>query len=110
MSAPIRLVLTHCNDLASAERLARQAVEERLAACVNIQRSVRSIYRWQGQIETADEVGLVFKTAADRVASLLEALKRWHPYELPELLVVDTDSVLPAYQDWVISETRQQPA
>lgn len=110
MSVPIRLVLTHCADTATAEQLAERALSARLAACVNIQSSIRSMYHWQGQIESAAEVGLIFKTAADRVDALIQALKSWHPYELPELLVVEPSSAWPPYLDWVINETRQQPA
>src|SRR3546814_9601361 len=57
-------------DRAEAERIGRQMVEERLAACVNILGDAHSIYRWQGQIETATETAALFKTAADRAEPL----------------------------------------
>ena len=52
-------------NLDEAERIGRLMVEERLAACVNIIGAIRSIYRWEGALETADEVAAIFKTTED---------------------------------------------
>ncbi len=101
------LVFSTVPDEATAQRIARTLVEERLAACVSVGASVRSVYRWQGEIETADEVGLTIKTAASRFADLATRLKALHPYELPEIVAVRPDTALPAYAAWVIAQTRQ---
>ena len=61
-----RLVMTTCADRAAAESLGRTLVEERLAACVNVLPGFRSIYRWQGQIEAAEECLLLVKTTRER--------------------------------------------
>lgn len=77
------LVLTNLPDAASAQALATTLVSERLAACVNLLAPCRSIYRWQGAIESAEEVPLLIKTTAERYAALEAAIRVRHPYELP---------------------------
>ncbi|MBS0226472.1 MAG: divalent-cation tolerance protein CutA [Proteobacteria bacterium] len=100
------ICLSTCPDATSADRIATALVEERLAACVNVLPGVRSTYRWQGQIQRDDEVLLVIKTTDDRLAALRERLTALHPYELPELIAVEAASGLPAYLDWIATETR----
>lgn len=99
------LVFTTLPDEASAERLARELVAARLAACVSIQASCRSIYQWQGAVETATEVPLICKTSAVRVSELMARIRDLHPYELPEIVTVRVADGLPAYLDWVTAET-----
>ncbi|MGG6462047.1 divalent-cation tolerance protein CutA [Solilutibacter silvestris] len=95
-----------CPDAASADRIATALVEERLAACVNVLPGVRSTYRWQGQVQRDDEILLVIKTGVDRLDALRERLATLHPYELPELIAVEATGGLPAYLDWIATETR----
>jgi len=104
---PALLVLTNCPDQASAESLANALVERRLAACVNILAPCRSVYRWQGRIESADEVPLLIKTTDERYAELETEIHTRHPYELPEVVVVPIERGLPAYLQWVNDETRR---
>lgn len=99
------LIFTTLPDQASAERIARELVAARLAACVSIHAPCRSIYRWQGAVETATEVPLTCKTSALRVAELSARIKDLHPYELPEIVTVRVADGLPAYLDWVAAET-----
>ena len=100
------LVLTNLPDQASARALATTLVTERLAACVNLLAPCRSIYRWQGAIESAEETPLLIKTTAERYAALEAAIRARHPYELPEIIAVSLVHGLPAYLQWVESETR----
>ena len=100
------LILSTCPDADTAQRLARTLVEERLAACVNLLPGVSSTYRWRGEVEQATEVQLLAKTTADRRVALIARLAELHPYELPEILAVETAEGLPAYLDWVAAETR----
>ena len=102
------LVLTNLPDEASAEALATALVTERLAACVNILAPCRSIYRWQGAIESALEVPLLIKSTAARYAALEEAIRARHPYELPEIVAVPIAHGLPEYLAWVVDETRAE--
>lgn len=84
-----------------AERIGRQMVEERLAACVNILAPVRSIYRWQGAIETADEAAALFKTGRERADALIARISALHSYELPCVVTWPIDKLLAGYAQWV---------
>ena len=88
-----------------AARVARAAVEERLAACANILAPCRSIYRWQGAIEEADEVPVLFKTTAAAADSLLARLASLHSYDVPAAVVWPIERALPAYAEWVAAES-----
>ena len=88
----ILLVLTTLPDQTTAETLASALVESRLAACVNILQPCRSIYRWQGTVETADEVPLLIKTTEARYPALEAAIRARHPYEIPEIIALDRKS------------------
>jgi periplasmic divalent cation tolerance protein len=84
-----------------AERIGRAMVEERLAACVNIIPGVRSIYRWQDAIETADEVAAIFKTTTATVDALVTRIASLHSYDVPCVVVWPIDKLLIGYADWV---------
>jgi periplasmic divalent cation tolerance protein len=96
-----RIVLTTAASLDEARRMGRTLVEERLAACATLAPAVESIYRWQGEIETASEVLLILKTAADQVASLQTRLLQIHSYETPEFLVLPVEWGSPGYLEWL---------
>ena len=88
-------------DAEEAERIGRQVVEERLAACINILGPCRSIYRWQGAIESADEVAAIFKTSAAVADRLITRIAELHSYDVPAITVWPIDKLLGAYGDWV---------
>ena len=88
-----------------AERIGRIAVEERLAACINILGPVRSIYRWQGKVESADEVAAVFKTSNARADALITRIAGLHSYEVPCIATWPIDKILSAYAAWVEDST-----
>jgi len=104
------LVMTNLPDQAAAEKLAQALIEGRLAACVNVLAPCRSIYRWQGKVETATEVPLLIKTAAARYAALEAAIRAAHPYELPEIIAVPIEQGLPDYLAWVVASTTPDAA
>ena len=99
------LVLTNLPDRAAAERLADALIEQRVAACVNILAPCRSVYRWKGAVQRDEEHPMLIKTTAERYAALEQAIRAGHPYELPEIIAVPVERGLPAYLDWVASET-----
>ncbi len=103
------LLLSNVPDRAVASAIAQALVEERLAACVNILGECRSVYRWQGRVEQADEVTLLVKTTRRRHAACRQRLKDLHPYEIPEIVTIAPDAVWPAYAAWAIAETRAPP-
>ena len=99
------LVLTTLPGREAALKLARALVEKRLAACVNILAGCTSIYRWQDNVEQAEEVPLLIKTRAGRYAELEAAIRSLHPYELPEIIAVPVVQGLADYLGWVAEET-----
>lgn len=103
---PVFICLCSCPDRTAAQSIADTLVAERLAACVNVVPGMRSVYRWQGAIEHADEVLLVIKTVRERLDALTARITALHPSELPELLAVEVAGGLAAYLDWVADQTR----
>lgn len=99
------LVISSFPDAESAGKMAAALIETRLAACVNILQPCRSVYRWQGKTETAQEVPLFIKTTASCYTRVEAAIRQGHPYELPEIIAVPITAGLPAYLDWVAAET-----
>lgn len=99
------LVITSLPDREAARRLAGRLVEERLAACVNILAPCESVYRWQGQIETAQEITLLIKTLRAHYGKVEKTIRQCHPYELPEIIAVPISAGLPAYLEWLAAET-----
>ena len=91
---------------AVAEQLARVLLEERLVACVNVLPAVRSLYRWQGRVEDAEELLLVMKTAHDRYDALEARVRALHPYDVCEVLAIDAAAGSAPYLAWVLAETR----
>ena len=83
-----------------AETCAALLVDRRLAACVQVEGPVQSTYRWQGAIERAEEFRCTVKTTAVRAAACIDAIRRGHPYQNPELLVAEV-AAGPAYAAWV---------
>src|SRR5262245_53663174 len=81
-------------------------VEERLAACGNVLPPVQSIYRWEGALQQESEHQLVVKTTAARLEPLQARLRTLHPYDVPELLVIEVSAAAASYLDWVVAGTR----
>ena len=97
----IRIVLTTAAHRDEAERIARTLVEQRLAACVNLIEGVRSIYHWQGAVESSAEVLLVIKTSYEKLAALEIAIGQLHSYSVPEFLVLSAEGGSKAYLAWI---------
>lgn len=106
MPLPVVLMLTTVSDTDSAQKLAQGALEQRLAACVTELGAARSRYRWKGQIETSDEIQLLFKTSAVRARELEQFILANHPYETPELLSWQADASND-YARWIETETHR---
>ena len=84
-----------------AERIGRTVVEERLAACINILAPVRSIYRWKGAIETAQEVAAILKTSDTMVDALITRIAALHSYDVPCIVSWPVEKILASYAAWV---------
>jgi len=101
----IIIILTNLPDRASALKLAGQLVEQRLAACVNVLAECSSVYRWEGKIKSATEVPVLIKSRAQRYDEVEAAIRRLHPYELPEIVAVPVRRGLEEYLEWVAGDT-----
>jgi periplasmic divalent cation tolerance protein len=99
------LVFTNLPDRAAAERLADALIGARLAACINILAPCRSVYRWKDAVQRDEEHPVLIKTTEARYVELEQAIRANHPYELPEIIAVPIERGLPAYLDWLGSET-----
>jgi periplasmic divalent cation tolerance protein len=84
-----------------ARQIATQLVERRLAACVNLLPGVHSIYRWQGKIETGDEVAALIKTTPELYGTLEDNLKQLHPYDVPEIIALPVERAHVLYAQFV---------
>ena len=100
------VILCTCPDAGTAERLGRTLVEESLVACVNVVPGLRSIYRWNEAVQTADEVLMILKTTAGRLAAASERLAALHPYEVPEVVALPIADGHHPYLAWVAAATR----
>jgi periplasmic divalent cation tolerance protein len=98
----VRIVLTTIDNADAAARLARTLVELRLAACVNLV-DTASVYRWQGKVESAEEILLVIKTSTERISELKDRLPQLHPYDVPELIVLPVTDGAASYLAWVLA-------
>ncbi len=101
------LVIVTAPDRQTAEALADRLLKTRLAACVNIVPGLRSLYWWQGEIESADEVLMLVKARRRDVAALTEAVQDAHPYDVPEVIALEIVGGSADYLDWVEAETER---
>ena len=101
----IRLVFTTLPDAEMAGKVARNLVEQRLAACVNVLAACSSVYRWQGDVHEDEEIPLIIKTTAELYPALETYLRQQHPYALPEIVALDVAQGLPEYLHWVAEST-----
>jgi periplasmic divalent cation tolerance protein len=102
-----QVVLVSCGKIFEARRIARAAVENKLAACVNILLSpVESVYRWKGSVETAREYLLVMKTVAERLPELQRLVKRLHSYGVPEFIVLPIVDGSREYLGWLVQSVK----
>jgi periplasmic divalent cation tolerance protein len=92
-------------DMAEADRIAEALVGERLAACVNILGAVRSVYRWQGAIERADEIAMIAKTTEALFERLAARVRTLHSYDTPAIVAWPIVAGDAAYLDWIAAET-----
>jgi len=88
-----------------AEKVGKQLVEQRLAACVNILAGMTSIYRWEGRIARDAEVVMIIKTRQSLAEPVIAAVKEQHPYTNPALLVVPVEGGSGDYLAWLLKET-----
>ena len=98
------LVMTTVDSTGLAASIATALVEQRLAACVQ-EMPVRSHYRWEGNVQNDVETLLFVKTSPQSAAAAMDAIRKLHPYDVPEIITLPVTGGLPAYLDWISAET-----
>ena len=101
MASEYQIILSSCPDQESADQLASAIIEQGEAACVSIVPGIRSLYRWQGKIESSQEQLLLIKTRKSHYNSLQQLICTLHPYELPEIVAVPIEAGLNEYLSWI---------
>lgn len=86
-------------------RLVRLLVEERLVACGSVGQGVTSVFRWEGEVQEEREHLLVLKSEKSRIPELLKRIPEHHPYEVPEVLVLEVEEGHVPYLEWIAAET-----
>ena len=102
-------VLMTAPGIAEAEEVVRRLVEERLTACGNILPGAVSIYQWEGEVHRDEESVVILKTVRDLLPRMLQRAEQLHPYDVPELLVLDVVDGAGAYLEWVRRECSAEP-
>ncbi|MEX2312819.1 MAG: divalent-cation tolerance protein CutA [Nitrosopumilaceae archaeon] len=100
---PVIIVSTY-PDKKTVTKTANELVKKRLVACVNISK-ISSIYSWKGKIENTSEFLVLFKTTQKNKNALKKAIKKTHPYDIPEIAEIDIISINQPYLKWLIEST-----
>jgi periplasmic divalent cation tolerance protein len=95
------VLVTTCESVAEADKIASALVENRLAACVNILPGVSSVYRWKGTVERVSEIILLIKTSQPLLAQVQAEIERLHSYELPEVIALQIVDGSERYLEWL---------
>ena len=95
------MVFCTCETQEQAGTIAKNLVEGRLAACVNILPPLQSIYRWKGAIERADEILLLIKTTEAAFPAVRDRIRELHSYETPEIVGIPISNADDDYLDWL---------
>lgn len=100
----VALVYTLFGSEEAAQRIARQIVEERLAACANILGGATSIYEWNGVLEMSAEVPVLFKTVPSRRDALMARIADLHDYDVPAILALPVEAAETAFAKWIADQ------
>jgi len=101
-----KLILTTTGSKEEAERIAHTLVQERWAACVNILGPMRSVYRWEGNVDSAEEFLLLIKTTASAAAQVQARVRELHSFELPEIVEVNVEGGSATYLKWIADSVK----
>lgn len=100
-----QLAISTVSNAEEARQIGTALVKMQLAACVNVLPAVHSIYRWEGKVESADEVMLLIKTTTANLRTVEAELKAMHPYELMEFIALPIKAGSSAYLAWLSAST-----
>lgn len=101
-----RLILSTVPNQKTGAKIAKALVRDKFCACVNVIPKLSSFYWWKGKIESSNETLLLIKTTQSKVAALIRALKKIHPYETPEIISLEIKEGWKGYLDWIASSVK----
>jgi len=101
-----KLVISTAGSKEEASKIAGFLVEEQMAACVNIVGPIESVYRWQGQVDNAQEFLLLIKTTSARSGAVIQRIRELHSYELPEAIELSIEGGSADYLKWIAESVR----
>ncbi len=104
-SQNLALLYTTFKDNEQAEKLTKVLLEKKLIACANFF-DIKSLYRWEGEIASQNEVGCLLKTSSSQSDALKTYLLTHHPYDVPCLINLHHSNFNPAFLSWVVAETQ----
>jgi periplasmic divalent cation tolerance protein len=99
--------ITTTDSQEEAAKLARLAVERRVAACAQVAGPITSTYWWKGAVETASEWQVLFKLPGERYETFQEVIRSAHSYDVPEIIAMPIAAGNPAYLEWITAETSE---
>jgi len=99
------IIFVTCPDGKTAEKLGEILLKKRLAACINVIYTIKSLYWWKKKIEKNHEVLMIIKTREKLVDDLIKTVKKLHPYETPEIIAIPIKKGLKNYLEWIKKET-----
>ena len=97
-------------SMAEAETIAHVLVEERLTACVNLLPGCRSVFHWEGEIQTEHEVFMIAKTRQEAVDAVIQRVRELHSYDEPEVIALSIEAGSAGYLRWIDTEMRKHTA
>ena len=101
----VSIIYSTIDKITDARRIAHDLIENQLVACVNIIPKIESVYRWKGKIENSEEFILIAKLPDNNVKKTIQRIKKLHPYELPDIIVLPIIGGLKDYLDYIVDET-----
>jgi periplasmic divalent cation tolerance protein len=94
-------ILCTCGSADEAKRVAHALVDEQLAACVNILPGVESVYRWEGSLESSQEILLIIKSTDAKFGALRDRIQTLHSYDTPEIIALRIEEGSEKYLSWL---------
>ena len=98
------IIVSTYPDKKSIVKISNELIKTKIVACVNISK-ISSIYAWNGKIENTSEYLALFKTTQKNKKILKEKIKSNHPYDVPEIVEINVNSINKPYLDWLIDST-----
>lgn len=104
--AEAALIYTTLPDADTARAIAGTLLDERLIACANILGSVEAVFLWEGERQSAQEVGVLCKTSLSALERAVNRLAALHPYETPAIVANVCKAAHPDTLTWLAEQTR----